>query len=161
MHDTEVIEVVLRMIWKTLLIGRVVFAVIISGLYMLAWRMNLRIVFFIEWKILNGLHNIALTKMNHSFDVIHESLMLYLCRLIDSLLDLDRVLIDLSSQLSCDLYLDVSVSDVVLQDKEHGFVGLQQDAILMHVHILGWDRVLPDIGRIDDAETVLDQDGLV
>ena len=97
MHDTEVIEVVLRMIWKTLLIGRVVFAVIISGLYMLARRMNLRIVFFIERKILNSLHNIALTKMNHSFDVIHESLMLYLCRLIDSLLDLDGVLIDLSS----------------------------------------------------------------
>jgi hypothetical protein len=120
-------------------------AVIISCLYMLTRRMNFRIILFIKREILDSFHNIALPEMNHSFDVINQPLMLYLCRLVYSLLDFNRVLIDFRTQLSSHLNLYVSLCDIILQNQEHCFIRLKQYAVLVHVHVLWRHRMLPDI----------------
>ena len=60
--------------------------------------------------------------MNHRLDIINKPLMLYLSRLIDILLDFNWVLIDFRSQLSSHFDLLMSLSDVILEDEEHGLV---------------------------------------
>ena len=52
-------------------------------------------------------------------------------------------------------------SDVVLQDVKHGFVALEQDLVLVDVHISGGESVGADVRGIDDAEAILDQDVFV
>ena len=83
--------------------------------------------------------------MNHSFDVINQPLMLYLRRLVYSLLDFNRVLIDFRTQLSSHLNLYVSLCDIILQNQEHCFIRLEQYAVLVHVHVLWRHCMLPDI----------------
>jgi hypothetical protein len=51
-------------------------AVVISLLLMKAGGMHLRVVFFAEGEVLHCLHDISLAKMNHSFDVVDEALVL-------------------------------------------------------------------------------------
>lgn len=87
--------------------------------------MNFRIIFFIKRKILDRLHNITLAKMNHSFNVINQTLVLYLSWLIDCLLDFDRILVDFSAQFGSHLYLYMSLCDIILKNKEHRFIWLK------------------------------------
>ena len=93
--------------------------------------------------------------MNHRFNVINQPLMLYLCRLIYSLLDFHRILINLSPQFRCHFNLYMSLSDIILEYQEHRFIGLKQYAVLVHVHILRGDCMLADVRGINDAETIL------
>jgi hypothetical protein len=55
----------------------------------------------------------------------------------------------------------VSLGDVILENQEHSLVALKENFVLMRVKVLGGHCVLAHVGRIDNAETVLDQDGLV
>jgi hypothetical protein len=55
----------------------------------------------------------------------------------------------------------VSLGDVILENQEHRLVALKENFVLMRVEVLGGHSVLAHVGRIDNAETVLDQDGLV
>ena len=55
----------------------------------------------------------------------------------------------------------MSLSDVILENQEHGLVALKENFVLMRIEVLGGNSVLAHVGRIDNAETVLDQDGLV
>lgn len=48
--------------------------------------------------------------------------MLDLSRLVNLLLDLDWILIDLCSQLSCNLDLLMSLLNIILNNQEHRFV---------------------------------------
>jgi hypothetical protein len=59
--------------------------------------MHLRIILLVERKVLNRLHDVPLAQVNHSLDVVYEALMLYQSSILNSLLDLDRVLTDLSA----------------------------------------------------------------
>ena len=81
--------------------------------------------------------------------------MLYLCRLIYSLFDFNGILIDLSTQFRSNLYLYMSLSDIILENQEHCFIGLKQYAVLVHVHVLRGDCMLADVRGINDAETIL------
>ena len=93
--------------------------------------------------------------MNHRFYVINQPLMLYLCRLINSLFDFNGILINFSTQFRSHLNLYVSLSDIILENQEHRFIGLKQYAVLVHVHILRGDCMLADVRGIDDAEAIL------
>lgn len=135
MHDTQVVEVVLRVVRETLLIRLVVLAVVVREFAMEAARVHLGIVFLIERQVLDRLHYVMLPKVYESLDVVDEALVLNLRALTDVLLDFDGILIELGSQLASDLDLLVCESDVVLEDVEHGLVALQKDAVLMDVHV--------------------------
>ena len=134
---------------------------IISLLNMMTRRMHLRVVFFIEREILYCLHDITLANMYDCLDIINQALMLYLCRLLDSLPYFYRVLINFCSQFSCCLYLHVGLCNVPLKNKKHCFVTMQQDFVLVRVKILGWNRMLSHICSIYDTETVLNQYRLI
>jgi hypothetical protein len=55
----------------------------------------------------------------------------------------------------------VSLGYVILENQEHRLVALKENFVLMRVEVLGGHSVLAHVGSIDNAETVLDQDGLV
>ena len=55
----------------------------------------------------------------------------------------------------------MSLGDVILENQEHCLVALKENFVLMRIEVLGGHSVLAHVGRIDNAETVLDQDGLV
>jgi len=93
--------------------------------------------------------------MYHCLDVIHQPLMLNLSRILHALLYLHWISVDLGSELSCDLDFDMSLSNVILHDEEHGFVALQQDLVLMSVKVLGRNCVPAHISGIDDTEGIL------
>lgn len=99
--------------------------------------------------------------MNESLDIVNESLVLNLSTLANVLLYLDWVLVDLSSQFRGHLDLLVCQSDVVLEDVKHGFIALEQDLVLVDIHISGGESVGADVRGIDDAEAILDQDVFV
>ena len=102
-----------------------------------------------------------LSQVNEGLDVVHKTLVLDLSALANVLLDFDGVLIELGSQLASHLDLLVRKGDVVLQDVEHGLVALEQDAVLVDVHVARGKCVGANVGRIDDAEAVLDENLLV
>lgn len=102
-----------------------------------------------------------LSQVNEGLDVVHKTLVLDLSALANVLLDFDGVLIELGSQLASHLDLLVRKGDVVLQDVEHGLVALEQDAVLVDVHIARGECVGANVRRIDDAEAVLDENLLV
>lgn len=102
-----------------------------------------------------------LSQVNEGLDVVHKTLVLDLSALANVLLDFDGVLIELGSQLASHLDLLVRKGDVVLQDVEHGLVALEQDAVLVDVHVARGECVGANVRRIDDAEAVLDENLLV
>ena len=87
--------------------------------------------------------------------------MLNLCGLVYVLLDLNWVLIDLCAELSCYFDLFVSLLYVVLDQQEHCLVACEEDLVLVCVHVFGRYSMAAHIGRIDDTETVLNENGLV
>lgn len=95
--------------------------------------------------------------MNHGFDVINKALVLNLSWLIDVLFDFHWILIDLGSQLSGYLDFLVGLCDIILENKEHSFVGLQQNFILMNVHVLWGDSMFTNVRGINDAETIFSE----
>ena len=99
--------------------------------------------------------------MNHGLYVVDEALMLYQSCILNSLLDLNWVLTDLSPQLCRHFDLNMSLGDVILENQEHCLVALKENFVLMSIEVLGRHSVLAHVGRIDNAETVLDEDGLV
>jgi len=103
----------------------------------------------------------VLSQVNEGLDVVHKTLVLDLSALANVLLDFDGVLIELGSQLASHLDLLVRKGDVVLQDVEHGLVALEQDAVLVNVHVARGECVRANVRRIDDAEAVLDENLLV
>ena len=48
-----------------------------------------------------------------------------------------------------------------MENQEHCLVALKENFVLMRIEVLGGNSVLAHVGCIDNAETVLDQDGLV
>jgi len=48
-----------------------------------------------------------------------------------------------------------------LENQEHCLVALKENFVLMRIEVFGGNSVLAHVGRIDNAETVLDQDSLV
>jgi hypothetical protein len=97
--------------------------------------MNLGIVFFVKGKVLNRFHDIGLPHVNHGLDIIHETLMLYLSCILYSLFDLNWVLVDLSPQFSGHFDFNMSLSYVILENQEHGFVAVKEDLVLMRVEV--------------------------
>lgn len=59
--------------------------------------MHLRIIFLVEGEVLNCLHDIPLAQVNHGLNIVDQALMLYQSRILNSLLDLDRILANLSA----------------------------------------------------------------
>jgi len=55
----------------------------------------------------------------------------------------------------------VSLGYVILENQEHCLVALKENFVLMRIEVFGGNSVLAHVGRIDNAETVLDQDSLV
>ena len=55
----------------------------------------------------------------------------------------------------------MSLGDVILENQEHCLVALKENFVLMRIEVLGGHSVLAHVGRIYNAEAVLDQDGLV
>lgn len=55
----------------------------------------------------------------------------------------------------------MSLGDIILENQEHCLVALKENFVLMRIEVLGGDSVLAHVGRIDNAETILDQDGLI
>ena len=72
-------------------------AVLITLLYVVARGMNLRIILLVEREVLNRLHDVPLAQVNHCLNVVDQALMLYQSSILNSLLDLDWVLTDLSA----------------------------------------------------------------
>ena len=136
-------------------------AVLISWFNMVTRWMNFRVIFLIKRKVLNWSHDIALSHVNHGFDVVYEALMLNLCSILDTLLDFNWILIDLCTKICCNFDLNVCLGDVILENQEHGLVALKQYFVLMRVEIFRWYRVLAHVCSVDDAEAVLDQNSLV
>jgi len=79
------------------LVGLIVLAVLISLFDVVTRGMHLRIIFLVEREVLNRLHDVPLAQVNHGLDVVDQALMLYQSCILNSLLDLDRVLTDLSA----------------------------------------------------------------
>ena len=149
------------MVWQALLVDLVMLAVFICMLVVIARWVHFRIVFFVKREILNRLHHIALSKMNDCLDIVNQALMLDLSWLIDTLLNLDRILVDLCSQFICYLYFLMSLGDVVLENQEHRFVTLQEYLILMDVHISGWHCMLSYVSSIDYTEGIFGKNSLI
>lgn len=126
-------------------------------LYVMTRGMYLWIIFFIKRKVLNRLHNVPLSHVNHCLDVINETLMLNLGRILYSLLYFDRILIDLGSKLGSHLDLNMRLSDIVLHYQKHCFVALQKNLIFMRVEILWRDCMFSHISSVDNAKTILNQ----
>jgi hypothetical protein len=97
--------------------------------------MDLGIIFFVKGKVLNRFHDIGLPHVNHGLDIINETLMLNLSCILYSLLDLNWVLVYLGPQLSGHLDFNMSLSYVILENQEHGFVAVKEDLILMRVEV--------------------------
>lgn len=55
----------------------------------------------------------------------------------------------------------MSLGDVILENQEHCLVALKENFVLMRIEVFGGHSVLAHVGRIDNAEAVFDQDGLV
>jgi hypothetical protein len=143
------------------LVCLIVLAVLISLFDVVARGMYLRIVLLIEREVLNRLHYVPLPHVNHGLNVVDEALMLNQSCILNSLLDLNWVLTDLSPQLCGHFDLNVSLGDVILENQEHCLVTLKENFVLMRIEVLGGHSVLAHVCRIDNAETVLDQDGLI
>jgi len=99
--------------------------------------------------------------MDHSLDVIDEALVLNLCRLIYVWFNLNWILVNFCAKLCSNLYLLMSLSNIILENKEHCLVWLKKNAILMNIHIFRWNGMLTYIRCINDAETILGQDSLI
>jgi hypothetical protein len=97
---------------------------------------HLGVVFLIEGQILNGLHDISLAHVYHGLDVVDEALVLYLCGILDSLFDLDWVLVYLGPQFRRHLDLHMRLGNVVLQDQEHRLVAMKKYLVLMRIEVL-------------------------
>lgn len=149
------------MIREAPLVRLVMLAVVVRQLAMVAAGVNLGVVFLIEGQILDRLHDVVLSQVNEGLDVVHKTLVLDLSALANVLLDFDGVLIELGSQLASHLYLLMCESDVVLQDVEHGLVALEQNPVLMDVHVARRECVRANVRCIDDTEAVLDEDFLI
>lgn len=87
--------------------------------------------------------------------------MLDLRWLIDSLFNLDRILVDLGSQFICYLYFLMSLCDVVLENKKHCFVTLQEYLILMNVHISRGHCMFSYVRSIDNTEGIFGKNSLI
>ena len=79
------------------MVSLIVLAVLITLLYVVARGMNLRIILLVEREVLNRLHDVPLAQVNHCLNVVDQALMLYQSSILNSLLDLDWVLTDLSA----------------------------------------------------------------
>jgi hypothetical protein len=124
------------MVRQTLLISLIMLAVFICLFDMMARGMNLRVVFFIEREVLNSFHDISLSHVYHSFNIIDKSLMLNLGSILDTLLNLHWILVDLGSQLSCYFDFNVCLGDIILENQKHCLVAMQQNLVFMRVEIL-------------------------
>ena len=71
-------------------------AVLICLFDVVARGMHLRIILLIEREVLNRLHDVPLAQVNHGLNVVDEALMLYQSSILNSLLDLNWVLTNLS-----------------------------------------------------------------
>jgi hypothetical protein len=79
------------------LVSLIVLAVLISLFDVVARGMHLRIILLIEREVLNCLHDVTLAQVNHGLYVVDEALVLNQSSVLNSLLDLNWVLTDLSS----------------------------------------------------------------
>lgn len=70
-HHTQVVEVVLGVIRKTLLISLVVLAVLISVLRVEARWVDLGIVLLIEGKVVDGFEHILLPQVDEGLNVVY------------------------------------------------------------------------------------------
>jgi len=55
----------------------------------------------------------------------------------------------------------MGLCDIILENKEHSFVGLQQNFILMNVHVLWGDSMFANVRGINDAETIFCEDSFI
>ena len=97
---------------------------LISLFDVVARGMHLRIILLIEREVLNRLHDVPLAHVNHGLNVVDEALMLNQSCILNSLLDLNWVLADLSPQLCGHFDLNVSLGNVILENQEHCLVAL-------------------------------------
>lgn len=79
------------------MVSLIVLAVLISLFDVVARGMHLRIILLVEREVLNCLHDVPLAQVYHGFYVVDEALMLNQSSVLNSLLDLNWVLTDLSS----------------------------------------------------------------
>ena len=71
-------------------------AVLISLFDVVTRGMHLRIIFLVEREVLNRLHDVPLAQVNHGLYVVDQALMLNQSCILNSLLDLNWVLTNLS-----------------------------------------------------------------
>ena len=104
------------MIGKTLLVDLVMLTVLICMLDMVTRRVHLWVVFFIKGEVLDCFHNVSLSQMYHSFDIIHKTLMLSHGWVMYDLFNFNWILIDLGSQFCCNFNFLMSLRNIILKD---------------------------------------------